>query len=82
MGANKVNVTLSADADLVRRAREYAAAHSTTLNQLVREHMEQLTGSLSREDAASEFERLARTCAGRSAEGYHFDRDSAHDRRG
>ncbi|MFH1568163.1 MAG: hypothetical protein ABIL09_09210 [Gemmatimonadota bacterium] len=80
MAPRKLNITLSADAELVRRTREYAAAHHTTLNQLVRDHMEQLTGTPSREDAASEFERLARTCAGRSPEDYRLDRDALHDR--
>jgi hypothetical protein len=82
MSTSKANITLSADADLVRRAREYAAAHNTTLNQIVRQHMEQITGRLSRDAAAREFEHLARTGAGRSPKGYRFDRDAAHAREG
>jgi len=31
------NVTLSVDEDTLRQARQYAAAHGTTLNQMVRD---------------------------------------------
>ena len=81
MRKNTVNITLSADAELVQKAREYAKAHHTTLNQLVREYMRRLTNSLSFEEAAAEFERVARNHPGRSAEGYRFDRDAVHERR-
>ena len=82
MTKTSVNITLSANAELVRRAREYASAHSTTLNQLMREYMERLTGVASPEESADEFTRVARTHPGRSPEGYRFDRDAAHERRG
>lgn len=80
MGESKVNITLSADARVVRRAREYASQHHTTLNQLVRDHMGQLTGGPTPEEAADRFVEVARQHAGRSPEGYRVDRDEIHQR--
>ena len=77
---NRVNITLSADAETVRKARQYANMHDTTLNQLVRDYMRRLTGDDAPIDAASEFARIARSYPGRSAEGYRFDRNEVHER--
>lgn len=76
----KVNITLSADEDVVRRTREYATEHGTTLNQLVRDYMESLTGKMTNEEAADSFVRIATEHPGRSEPGYRFDRDEAHRR--
>jgi fumarate hydratase class II len=38
-----MNITLSVDKELVKRAREYAAQHGTSLNQIIREYMEQFS---------------------------------------
>jgi hypothetical protein len=73
-----MNVTLSADGQLVEKARRYATSHSTTLNQLFRDYLVRLVGEYSSEEAASEFEVIARTMAGRSPEGWRFDRQKAH----
>lgn len=78
--ARKVNITLSADEEVVRKARRYASSHNTTLNQLVRDFMGRLSGDDTPKDAASEFERIAREHASRSPEGYRFDRDELHQR--
>ena len=75
-----MNITLSADAETVQRTREYAARHGTSLNQLLREHMERLAGTIDVRAAAEEFANLATTYAGRSPEGFVFDRDEAHAR--
>lgn len=75
-----VNLTLTADEKLVVRARAYAAAHNTTLNQLIRDYLGRLTGQLDPEQAAAEFAALARSRPGRSEEGYVFDREAAHAR--
>ena len=80
--STKVNITLSADAETVRKARQYASAHDTTLNQLVRDFMGRLTGDDTPLDAASEFARVARLNAGRSPDGYRFDRSEVHERTG
>lgn len=75
-----MNITLTADERLVRKAREYAGAHNTTLNQLIREYMERLTGRLDASAAAEEFSRIARSNPGRSPDEYRFDRESIHQR--
>jgi hypothetical protein len=82
MGEPKVNITLSADANVVRRAREYANQHHTTLNQLVRDHLGQLTSGMTPDEAAAAFIEVARQQAGRSPDGYRFDRDEIHERKG
>ena len=76
-----MNITLSADEELIAKARAYAHAHRTTLNQLLRDYMARLTGLLGPAAAADEFVRVARTHAGRSEEGFVFDRQATHDRR-
>jgi hypothetical protein len=65
------------------RQRHHAAPpEREPLNQIVRQHMEQITGRPSRDAAAREFEPLARTGAGRFPKGYRFDRDAVHGREG
>jgi len=75
-----MNITLSADERTVQRTREYAARLGTSLNRLLREHMEHLAGLVDVQDAAEEFAHLATTQAGCSPEGFVFDRDAAHAR--
>jgi len=75
-----MNITLSADEKIVQRTREYATRHGTSLNQLLREHMERLVGLPNAQDAAEEFAHLATTQAGCSPEGFVFDRDAVHAR--
>ena len=75
-----MNITLSADPELVKKAREVAARNGTTLNRMIREYMEQVTGVRDAENAAAEFSKLARENAGRSPKGYRFDREAAHRR--
>lgn len=77
-----MNITLSADDATIQRTREYAARHGTSLNQLLREHMERLAGMADVEQVAEEFTHLATTRAGCSPEGFVFDRDEAHRRVG
>ncbi|MFO8065499.1 MAG: DUF6364 family protein [Spirochaetota bacterium] len=61
-----MNITLSADDELVRKARRYAQEHETSLNQLIRDYLETLVGEIPREEAAREFETVARSMAGNS----------------
>jgi len=74
------NITLSADERLLADARAYAAAHDTTLNQLLRDYLVLLTGQLTPSQAADEFRRLASEKPGRSEPGFRFDRSEAHRR--
>ena len=74
------NITLTADEHLLAKARAYAHARKTTLNQLIRDHLAQLTGQLDPPRAAEEFAQLAHSRPGRSDADYIFDRPSLHAR--
>jgi len=74
-----MNITLSAEEGLIRKTREYAARHGTSMNNMIREYMKQMTGSRSRDEAATEFAKLAREKAGAS-QAQRFDREAAHSR--
>ena len=43
-----MNITLSARDELIERAREYAREHGTSLNQLIRDHLERLVANPAR----------------------------------
>ena len=75
-----MNITLSADAELIRKSREYAKAHDTSLNQLVRDYLSTLSGEYEAEKAADEFVKLALAMPGQSEVGTRFSRDEIYDR--
>ena len=52
----------------------------TSVNQLVREYLEQLSGKSDPERDADEFERLSRASRGNSR-GWKFNREELHERR-
>jgi replicative DNA helicase len=74
-----MNITLSVDEQVAQRAREAAQKMGKSLNQVVRDYLEQLAGSSRREQQWSQFE--AR-CAQSSAQlnGWRFNRDEANER--
>lgn len=73
------NLTLSVDEKIIGRARDAAQAMGTSLNQLVREHIERLSGADQREADHDAFE--ARAIAGKGRlNGWKFDRDEANAR--
>ena len=76
------NITLSADEGLIAKARAYAHARNTTLNQLIRDYLARVSGQTDVADAAREFAELARTRAGRSSSDWTFDRRAIHRRQG
>jgi len=75
-----MNITLSADADLINKGREYAKAHNTSLNQMVRDYLRRVTGGQDAEKAADEFLSLASSMPGCSDSGFKFSRDAVYDR--
>lgn len=75
-----MNITLSADAALIRAAREYAARHSTTLNQIVRDFLTRTCAESDAADAATEFAENATRFGGKSEAGFRFDRAAIHER--
>jgi hypothetical protein len=74
-----MNVTLSVDDELVQEARRRAEAMGTSVNQLVRQYLEQLVGKSDSNSDATEFERLSRAARGNSG-GWKFNRDELHER--
>ena len=76
-----MNITLSADEKLIKRAREYAKQHRSSLNNLIRAYLEQITGEMDGDRAAEEFTSLCREYAGESAPGYHFNRAEENRRK-
>jgi uncharacterized protein DUF6364 len=74
-----MNITLSVDERLVRRARKKADALGKSLNQLVREYLERLAGSDDAERDVAELRQLSRTSRDRTR-GWRFNRDELHDR--
>jgi hypothetical protein len=74
-----MNVTHSVDDNTVREARRRAEAMGTSVNQLVREYLEQFAGKTDNKVDAAEFERLSRMAEGNSR-GWKFNREELHQR--
>lgn len=75
-----MNITLSADENLVEKTREYASRHGTTMNQMIRRFMKKTAGELSGTDAADEFKELAMHHSGEAAKDFRFNREDIHRR--
>jgi hypothetical protein len=75
-----MNITLSADKEIIRKAREYAKRHNSSLNNLIRNYLKQLVDEMDSASAAKEFEYLSTEFAGRSPEGFTFNRDEVYNR--
>lgn len=75
-----MNVTLSVDDEIILRARRRAEALGTSVNQLMREYLEQLAGTSDPNEDAAEFERLSKLANGDS-HGWKFNREELHERR-
>ena len=75
-----VNITLSVDDEIVLQARRRAEALGTSVNQLVRQYLEQLAGKSDPESDAAAFELLSHTGRGNSR-GWKFNREELHERR-
>lgn len=75
-----MNVTLSVDDEVIQRARRKAEALGTSVNQLIRDYLEQLSGKSDPQQLAAEFERLSHLAHGDSR-GWKFDREELHERR-
>lgn len=72
-----MDVKLSIDDEVIQRARLRAEALGTSVDQLVREYLEQLVGKTDPDADAAEFERLSRLAQGDSR-GWKFDREELH----
>ena len=74
-----MNVTLSIDDRLVARARKKAEAMGKSLNQVIRDYLERLTGADDPDREIEELAHLSRAGRGRSR-GWKFNRDELHER--
>lgn len=74
-----MNITLSVDEQVAQRAREAAQKMGKSLNQVVRDYLEQLAGNTRRGQQWAEFEVR---CLQSSAQlgGWRFNRDEANER--
>ncbi len=75
-----MNITLSADKNLIEKSRIFAKKHNTSLNQLVRDYLARLVSQGELTEIALEFEQLALNNSGKSLEGYSFNRDEIYSR--
>ena len=74
-----MNLTLSIDEETLKRARRSAETMGTSVNQLVREYLEQLGGKPDPVALAKEFTRLSKAAKGNSR-GWKFNREEIHER--
>ena len=74
-----MNLTLSIDERLIKRARRSAAAMGKSVNQLVREFLESITDEGTAEDFERELRQLSERAGGKRR-GWRFNRDDAHAR--
>jgi antitoxin component of RelBE/YafQ-DinJ toxin-antitoxin module len=74
-----MNITLSIDEQVADSARKAAQSMGKSLNQAVRDYLEQLAGSQQIAAEAAAFEQSARSTPGR-LKGWRFDRNEANRR--
>jgi antitoxin component of RelBE/YafQ-DinJ toxin-antitoxin module len=75
-----MNLTLSIDDEVLQQARRRAEAMGKSVNQLVREYLEQLAGKSDRDALVAELRELTRNSTGDSR-GWKFNREEIHERR-
>lgn len=75
-----MNITLSVDEQVADRARQAAQAMGKSLNQAVRDYLEQLAGTQQVRAEVEAFAASAQATPGR-LQGWRFDRDDANTRR-
>ena len=75
-----MNLTISVDDDLLRRARDLASRRGISLQELLREHLRSLVAHRSGEDVAAELLDLMEREGGRSG-GRRFRREDAYEDR-
>ena len=75
------NITLAIGDDVLDKVRVYAAGQKTTVNAIVRRHLEKLAAENdSRAEARRQLLRLAHTSKGRLAPDYVWNREELHER--
>lgn len=75
-----MNVTLSIDDELLTRARRFAEQRGSSLNQIIRDYLAELTAREGRVAALAELERLWEEEPGASGGKRSWTRESLYDR--
>jgi antitoxin component of RelBE/YafQ-DinJ toxin-antitoxin module len=73
-----MNITLSVDEQIAARARERASAMGKSLNQAVRDYLQNLAGD---DDLAHDLKYLDQFSGLGDSQGWKFNRDEIHERR-
>jgi predicted ArsR family transcriptional regulator len=74
-----MNITLSVDEQVLERARERLRASGKSINQEIREHLQQLAGD---DDVERDIEEFVRTSGtGKPESGWKWNRDEIHQER-
>lgn len=76
-----MNVTLSIDDEVLARARELAARRGTSLNQLVRDYLEEIASQMAPEEIVRELDELWNATEGDSC-GRAWSREELYGDRG
>lgn len=71
-----MNITLSDDEAVIEKARQWALAHGTSLNAVIRDHLKTLADEADLPSVAAQFRENA--LQGRSDPGYRFDREELY----
>lgn len=74
-----MNITLSIDETVLKNARTVAQSMDKSLNQLIREYLEQLTTQQDIEQDIAELRQLSAESQGHS-QGWPFNREELHER--
>jgi len=74
-----MNITLSIDEKLAEQARKVAKSMGKSLNQVIRDYLEHLTGQQDAAAEIAELRRLSLVSQGHSR-GWKFDRNELHER--
>jgi hypothetical protein len=74
-----MNITLSVDDEVIQEARRRAEALGTSVNQLVRQYLEEFAGKTDPNRDAEEFQQLSIGARGDSG-GWKFNRDELYER--
>jgi antitoxin component of RelBE/YafQ-DinJ toxin-antitoxin module len=74
-----MNITLAVDEQVLKRARKAVQAMGKSLNQAVRDYLEQLASADQNALQVERFVESARNSPGR-LDGWRFNRDELHDR--
>jgi Family of unknown function (DUF6364) len=75
------NITLAIDEEVLDKVRAYAVEHKTTVNAIVRRHLEKIAGENDmRAEARRQLRRLAETSRGSLSPDYVWNREELYDR--